>query len=232
MFTGQRRGEFLSFLTSVLAPDAGAEAADDLLNAAIKPSKQLLDLAAEEIQHREQFVLIDQQQVAYSMVMRAVERARAATTKEVVIVTGGPGSGKSVIALSLLGELTRQGRTALHATGSSAFTQTMRKVAGTAGAASQEPVQVLQPVHRRREERHRRSHQRRGTPRPGDLDQPIHPCQHAHGPASGRGAHRRRPGAGVPARRAPGRAIRGSGAASTTSRRPRRGWGARSSRST
>lgn len=130
MFTGQRRGEFLAFLKSALAPDAGADAADALLNAAIKPSKQLLDLAAEEIQNREQFVLIDQQQVAYSMVMRAVERARGATTKEVVIVTGGPGSGKSVIALSLLGELTRQGRTALHATGSSAFTQTMRKVAG------------------------------------------------------------------------------------------------------
>ena len=45
-------------------------------------------------------------------------------------MTGGPGSGKSVIALSLLGELSRQGRAVLHATGSSAFTQTLRKVAG------------------------------------------------------------------------------------------------------
>jgi hypothetical protein len=81
MFTGQRRGEFLSFLSSQLSSTAsGADAADDLLNAAIKPSKQLLDLAAEEIQSREKFVLIDQQRVAYSMVMRAVERARGATT--------------------------------------------------------------------------------------------------------------------------------------------------------
>ena len=48
----------------------------------------------------------------------------------VVVVTGGPGSGKSVIALSLLGELARRGRTVLHATGSRSFTQTMRKVAG------------------------------------------------------------------------------------------------------
>lgn len=130
MFTGQRRAEFLGFLRSVLAPDPGAEAADDLLNAAIRPSKQLLTLAAQEIQERKQFVLIDEQQVAYSMVMRAVERARHSTTKEVVIVTGGPGSGKSVIALSLLGELSRRGRSVLHATGSSAFTQTLRRVAG------------------------------------------------------------------------------------------------------
>ncbi len=130
MFTGQRRGEFLAFLQSVLASDSGAQAADDLMSAAIRPSKQLMSLAAREIQDREQFVLLDEQQVAYSMVMRAVNRARTAATKHVVIVTGGPGSGKSVIALSLLGELSRQGRTVLHATGSSAFTQTLRKIAG------------------------------------------------------------------------------------------------------
>ena len=35
-----------------------------------------------------------------------------------------------MIALSLLGELSRQGRTVIHATGSRSFTQTLRKVAG------------------------------------------------------------------------------------------------------
>lgn len=130
MFTGQRRGQFLDYLSSRLAPQSGATAADELLASAIRPSKQLLTLAAEEILSREQFVLLDEQQTAYSLVMRAVDRARAANSKEVIVVSGGPGSGKSVIALSLLGELSRQGRSVLHATGSSAFTQTLRKVAG------------------------------------------------------------------------------------------------------
>ena len=84
------------------------------------------------MQRREQFVLLDEQQVAYSLVMRAVEQSYRANTKEVIVVSGGPGSGKSVIALSLMGELSRQGRTVLHATGSSAFTQTLRRVAGSA----------------------------------------------------------------------------------------------------
>ncbi len=131
MFTGQRRGAFLDFLRSRLDSSPGAAAADEIMGAAIRPSKQLLDLAAAEIQQREQFTLLDEQKVAYSMVMRAVERSRRANAKEVIVVTGGPGSGKSVIALSLLGELSRQGRTVLHATGSSAFTQTLRKVAGS-----------------------------------------------------------------------------------------------------
>jgi len=131
LFTGQRRSELLSFLRSRLSAASGATSADELLGSAIRPSKQLLALAADEVQRREQFVLLDQQQTAYSLVMRAVEQSRHANRKEVIVVSGGPGSGKSVIALSLLGELSRQGRSVLHATGSSAFTQTLRRVAGS-----------------------------------------------------------------------------------------------------
>lgn len=130
MFTGQRRGQFLNYLRSELGPETGVDAADRLLSSSVRPSKQLLSLAAEEVQQREQFVLLDEQRVAYELVLRAVEKSYHANSKEVIIVTGGPGSGKSVIALSLLGELSRRGRTVLHATGSSAFTQTLRRVAG------------------------------------------------------------------------------------------------------
>ena len=130
MFTGQRRAAFLDYLSSHLSPATGAEAADLLLGSAVRPSKQLLALAADEVQRREQFVLLDEQQVAFSLVLRAVEQSYRGNSKEVIVVSGGPGSGKSVIALSLMGELSRQGRTVLHATGSSAFTQTLRRVAG------------------------------------------------------------------------------------------------------
>lgn len=64
------------------------------------------------------------------MVLHDIESARRANRKTAVIISGGPGSGKSVIALSLLGELARQGRTVLHATGSRSFTRTLRQVAG------------------------------------------------------------------------------------------------------
>ncbi|MFC8502485.1 DNA/RNA helicase domain-containing protein [Pedococcus sp. NPDC057267] len=131
IYTGQRRGEFQDFLRSRFSPGvSGAAYADHLLSSRIAPSRQLLAVAAEEVQHREMFVLLDEQRDAYNYVLHAVERARRANTKTAVIVSGGPGSGKSVIALSLLGELSRQGRSVLHATGSRSFTQTLRKVAG------------------------------------------------------------------------------------------------------
>ncbi|MFD8793113.1 DNA/RNA helicase domain-containing protein [Streptomyces vinaceus] len=131
LFSADRRGEFLDYLRTRLSPAAGAGAADELLAGKTRPSVQLMTAAAQEVREREQFVLLDEQQVAYRTVIGAVERAKRSDHKEVVIVTGGPGTGKSVIALSLLGELYRQGVPTLHATGSQSFTKTMRKVAGS-----------------------------------------------------------------------------------------------------
>lgn len=130
MFTGEQRGAFLAYLRTKLAPKPGADAADVLLQGKVRPSKQLMAVAAEEVRKREQFVLLDEQRLAYETVMSAVRKAQRANHKQVIVVAGGPGSGKSVIALSLLGELYRRGVPTLHATGSQSFTKTMRKVAG------------------------------------------------------------------------------------------------------
>ncbi|MCF6522718.1 DUF2075 domain-containing protein [Streptomyces sp. JJ36] len=130
MYTGDQRGAFLDFLRSRLAPRPGAEAADRLLQGKVRPSKQLMAVAAAEVRDREQFTLVAEQRLAYELVLSAVRKAKRANRKQIVVVTGGPGSGKSVIALSLLGELYRRGVTALHATGSQSFTKTIRKVAG------------------------------------------------------------------------------------------------------
>lgn len=138
LFTGDRRADFVDYLKSRLAHGrSGAAYADELLHSRIAPSRQLLTVAAEEVQRREMFVLLDEQRDAYNYVLHAVDRARRANSKSAVVVSGGPGSGKSVIALSLMGELSRQGRAVLHATGSRSFTQTLRKVAGKRSRAVQ-----------------------------------------------------------------------------------------------
>lgn len=130
IFTKQRRGQFLEYLRSHLAPAPGAAAADRFLTSSVRPSRHLLTYAAQELQERSHFTLLDEQRVAFELVLHAVEQARAGDHKSIVVVSGGPGSGKSVIALSLLGELARQGRAVLHATGSRSFTQTLRRYAG------------------------------------------------------------------------------------------------------
>jgi len=130
VFTAQRRGQFLDYLRTHLAPRSGATAADRFLTSSVRPSNRLLAHTAAVLQNRAHFTLLDEQRTAFELVLHAVERARADDRKSIVIVSGGPGTGKSVIALSLLGELARQGRAVLHATGSRSFTETMRKYAG------------------------------------------------------------------------------------------------------
>ncbi len=130
LFLGSERAAFKTFLKERISISNSDVFTDAFLNSKLAPTKQLMNLAAEEIKNREQFHLLDEQQIAFSLVMKAVRDAEVSNKKTAVIITGGPGSGKSVIALSLLGELSRRGKTCLHATGSRAFRNSLRKIAG------------------------------------------------------------------------------------------------------
>lgn len=189
LFTGTDRAAFQQFLRTRLSPDEpGGPHADALLRSKVAPSRQLLKVAADEVRDREQFTLIGEQQLAVNHVLHAVDRAYQANIKTVIVVTGGPGSGKSVIALSLLGELARRGRTVVHATGSRSFTQTLRRVAGHRAprvqrlfkyfsqfvAAEQNglDVLILDEAHRMREtsvDRYTRAELRTDRPRVDEL---------------------------------------------------------------
>jgi uncharacterized protein len=79
-------------------------------NGRIKPSKMLADSVLGLLQGQPEFVLIDGQKLVYETVLAA--DARAAVRKQVVIVQGGPGTGKSVLAINLLATLLSRGRNA------------------------------------------------------------------------------------------------------------------------
>ena len=130
LFLASERASFIKFLKERLSTNRSDLFTDDFLKSRNAPTKQLMALAADEIRNREQFVLLDEQKVAYEIVMKAMRDSENSNTKTAVVITGGPGSGKSVIALSLLGEIARRGKTCLHATGSRAFRNSLRKIAG------------------------------------------------------------------------------------------------------
>ena len=151
LFTGQRRGEFLGYLRSRLSPPTPASTLPPAAGSAVRRASSSWRSPPRRSSSREQFVLLDEQRVAYSPgPARGREGADRATTRKSSSSPAARAAGKSVIALSLLGELSRRAALSLHATGSRSFTQTLRKVAGARAPRSQGPVQVLQPVHRRR----------------------------------------------------------------------------------
>lgn len=69
----------------------------------ITPSKNLMDYVASLMQGKSEFVLIDQQKVVYESILQI--EAQSHDKKQVVIVQGGPGTGKSVLAINLLAAL-------------------------------------------------------------------------------------------------------------------------------
>lgn len=74
----------------------------------IKPSKSLADSLASMLKGNQEFVLVDDQKLVYETAM-ALAQQSSATNKNVLIVEGGPGTGKSVIAVNLLVNLTKKG---------------------------------------------------------------------------------------------------------------------------
>ncbi len=139
LYTSDLQGDLVADLWSVLdtdprTADMAMAAAHELISAPPAPARNLLKTAADALSARDDFVLLDEQQVAYKTVLDAVAEAETGDgnrRKKVVVVSGGPGSGKSAIAVTLLAALARQKRRALHATGSKAFTETLReKVTG------------------------------------------------------------------------------------------------------
>ena len=103
-----------------------------------RPSKNLMDHVAAIIkglptQGHSEYVLLDEQLVVFEKVVSLAKEGFHSRKKVAVIVQGGPGTGKSVIALSQMGELLAKGYNAHYATNSKSFVQTLRKVLGERG---------------------------------------------------------------------------------------------------
>ena len=76
----------------------------------IRPSKSLQNAIASMIKGNEEFIMIDEQRVVYEEIIKLSTKSQKDHKKRTVICKGGPGTGKSVIAVRLLAELTQRGQ--------------------------------------------------------------------------------------------------------------------------
>lgn len=131
LFTKENAVELGRYLKERLQGGRGEVVFERFSNSPVRPSKRLLEHTSEMIHEQQIFNLIDDQIAAYNTIMHKAKQLEKTKEKAIVIVKGGPGTGKSVIALEVMGELLRQGKRVVHATGSSAFTNTLRSIVGS-----------------------------------------------------------------------------------------------------
>ncbi|WP_017185628.1 DUF2075 domain-containing protein [Alkalibacillus haloalkaliphilus] len=86
----------------------------------IRPSKSLQDSLTSMLQGNDEFIMIDDQKVFYETALELAERAVQTDTKQVMIVEGGPGTGKSVMAINLLVAMSNKSLTCQYVTKNSA----------------------------------------------------------------------------------------------------------------
>lgn len=135
VFTADDVSSLITFLDGrIRAGDSGALSAK-VEKSKYRPSRKLLDHVSNLIKGMPEYVLLDEQLVVYDKVVEAAQRGLGGKKKAVIIVRGGPGTGKSVIAMNLLGELSGMGLNTHYVTGSRAFTSTIRAIVGSRGAA-------------------------------------------------------------------------------------------------
>lgn len=88
-------------------------------NGKIRPSKALADSLASMLEGNQEFILIDDQKLIFETALKLAKESTE-TNKNVLIVEGGPGTGKSVVAINLLTELTKRGDVTQYVTKNSA----------------------------------------------------------------------------------------------------------------
>ena len=74
----------------------------------IKPSKSLQDTILSMLKGNPEFVMLDEQKVVYEEILSASRKSVEDNKKRVIIVQGGPGTGKTVVAINLLAKLTNE----------------------------------------------------------------------------------------------------------------------------
>ena len=122
--------KFGDYLLNKLNNGKGSNVFKDFIGSNIRPSRKLIDYTSDILRNQKVFSLVDDQITANNAIIDRAKKASKVKNKSVIIVSGGPGTGKSVIALNAMATLLSMNLSVYHATGSKAFTSALRNMVG------------------------------------------------------------------------------------------------------
>jgi DUF2075 family protein len=103
---GQKK-EIVQLISDQIKKGDGVELLKKIDSSPTRPSLQLAEAVSKMLQGKEAFVLIDDQKTVLETIIKASNDGLTGK-KQVVIVNGGPGTGKSVVAINALSRLMGQ----------------------------------------------------------------------------------------------------------------------------
>lgn len=109
MFTKHQGADLKGFLERFIRKGDKGETVFILDRGRLKPSKSLQDVLGSMMRGNREFTLLDTQKVVYEEVLHQARAIAHGGGKRVVIIRGGPGTGKTVLAVNLLSDITSMG---------------------------------------------------------------------------------------------------------------------------
>ena len=120
-------------IKGLLHSGKGTEVYNRFMMSRIRPSKKLLENVQGIIKDQVRFSLLNEQLVAKNLIWGKIRRAELKKEKSVILVKGGPGTGKSLIALNILAEVAAKKKKILLASKSKPFRDGLQAWVGPEG---------------------------------------------------------------------------------------------------
>lgn len=118
-------------LKYLLGKGEGLEIFNRFMQSPVRPSRKLLEEVSKIVDRNESvFSLLNEQLVAKNVIMSKVRQANKKALKSVIVVHGGPGTGKTVIALNVLADLARKYKSVFYGCKSKPFRESLQTLVG------------------------------------------------------------------------------------------------------
>jgi len=114
-----------------------------LENGRLRPAEDLIGRVSSMLEGNEEFVLMDDQNIAFQLIKHHLLPTKSRGGRQVFIVEGGPGTGKSVIAIRLLAEVLKQKRMGFFVAPNRAFRETLVEYLAKGNRGYREDGQAL-----------------------------------------------------------------------------------------
>lgn len=131
-FTKRDNNRLREFIKKSIVTGDNKEVLYYVENGKIRPSKSLQNSIEKMLKGNSEFIMIDEQKVVYEDILRLSGLCQKDGRKRTIICQGGPGTGKTVIAVNLLAELTQRNQLVQYVSKNSAPRQVyLKKLKGS-----------------------------------------------------------------------------------------------------
>ena len=107
-FTYGQRDALRNFIKKSIITGDNEDTLVKIEHGKIRPSKQLQDSISGMLKGNKEFIMLDEQKVVYENILSLSTKCQKDGKKRTIIVERGPGTGKTVVAINLLAELTKR----------------------------------------------------------------------------------------------------------------------------